>query len=189
MNKKRRQSHYCRFCGSTDTTNVVITNTITDSKVLAPSINVAADLGTSMKLEIGSYGITKSSKTHYPDTYCKLCRNINVNDNNTPKKITTNKDDLFVVIPFVLDQQLEINHYKSDDIIDLIRSITKTLEKIYHEWFKSGGGNICKNGKVGKTIKIKLHSKLKISCNVIVDTLYKKVIFRLCYGGRKVNCN
>ena len=188
--KKERQINYCRFCGSSKIKMKVDVNSgLTIDKVIDPEINIPEETGIPVKFRVGKYGKMKSKEFHFRDTYCKTCKNINVVDIGNPKEVTSNRNKAAIVIPTILNEQLEINDYQPDEIIQLITSITKKLEKIYKKWSEDGGNNPCQGNKVGRKIKIQLHSGWKIPCNVIVETICRKIVFRLCYGGGNVNCD
>lgn len=170
--------------------NVEINSGLTIEKVLDPEITLPEpNTGIPIKFRGGKYGKMKGKEFHYKSTYCKTCRNIDVIELNEPKSIISNKNNAEIVIPTILNEQLEIHSYEPYDVIQLMRSITKKLEKIYKQWSQGGGINPCKGNHVGRKIKIVLRSGLKIPCWVIVETIHRKIVFRLCYGGSNVECD
>jgi len=167
---------------------VYVNSGLTEEKVLEPEVSLES-IGLPMKFKGGRWGKIKNKEFHFKVTYCKVCKNIDVVDYTKPKEIISNKHNAEIVIPSILDNQLKIHDYEPYDIIQLVNSITKRLEKTYQKWSQGGGYNPCRRNHVGKKIKLLLHSGLKIPCWVIVETVRNKIVFRLCYGGSNVNCD
>jgi len=168
--------------------NVLVNSGITEEKVLEPEVNLEPT-GLPIKFKGGRWGRMRHKEFHFKVTYCKTCKNIDVVDKSKPKEIISNRHNASIVIPSILNSQLEIHSYEPQEIIQLINSVTNRLEKIYKKWSQAGGINPCKGNRVGKKIKLALYSGIKIPCYVIVEAIRNKIVFRLSYGGSNVNCD
>jgi hypothetical protein len=77
--------------------------------------------------------------------------------------------------------------YECEGISQLITQNIDKLNKIQKEWSTTGQVP-CKRGHVGYKIKLQLKNKVKIMCWVIMDIVEETLVYRLAYGGAKINC-
>jgi hypothetical protein len=181
-------SLFCRYCGSHDIINVKITTNAGSTKTFEPNIDLAG-LGASVSM--GSISRKKDVMITYPTKLCRKCLNIHVADPSLATKPVTVKSSLSqtsIVIPFTLSLHLKTLEYEPQDITTLVANIREKLDRIYLKKYSKSGINPCKKGRMGYKLKLMLKRRIKILCWVIIDAVGNEIVYRLCYGGGKVQC-
>lgn len=176
---------FCKYCGSDRITDVKVTNHLSRTKMLEPSVGFSE-----IKLSLGSLSKKNVQDYTYDSTLCQTCINIHVIDQSDivhPFEIQSSNNQTSIIIPYTLQVQLKNLQYQEDEIIKLIHGVRIKLDKIHKRWSKRGH-NPCKRGNMGYKLSLKLKRGTKINPYVIVDRIQDRIVFRLCYGGGKVDC-
>lgn len=142
-------------------------------------------------LSLGSLSKKKGYDYTFDSKMCHTCNHIHVVDQveiSTPVEIRRSDNPISVIIPHTLQVQLKTLEYEEEEIIRLIHGQQKKLDKIHKRWSKKGGHNPCKRGNMGYKISLKLKRGTPVTCHVMVDRIQERTVFRLCYGGGKIEC-
>ena len=182
---KRRKRLYCKFCGSSNLTNIRVNIKQTRTKEFKPQVSYEK-----ASASAGSIGRKKVATLSYISKFCKLCRNIDAAD---PSEVTipieaySSELKKTIIIPHILATHLKTIEYEPEEMVKLISKIKEKLETFYNKWSITGV-NPCGDEHVGKKIEVRLKHGVEIMCWVIVDSLKDKAVLRLSYGGGKITC-
>jgi hypothetical protein len=136
---------------------------------------------------IGSLESTQGRTLESTRKQCLSCLNLYYTD-RVLKPIEIVKEKDIIVIPQNLWVVFKRENYDSEEkIIEYIDKYHKKIIKIYNR-YKKEGRNECKCDRVGYKLKLSFSLISSIRCWVIVEISGSNILYRLCYGGRKIDC-